>query len=97
MLSIASIGDIPNIVGALTRLESAFLSNSTIVPTIQSALYTLKDVMVQENFVSLTNTCHSQRFIHEEASLNNSWRWLYPNPVVSLSGSKPSSKPDTHV
>lgn len=69
-------GDIPFISKALNGLDSALLSNFTIAPTIQSALYYLKNAMLQETFVDSTTTYHSEQYILEEAALNYSLQQL---------------------
>lgn len=68
--------NIPSLSQALNSLDSAFLSSSAIVPTIQSALIRLNCAMREESFVNSRIVCHSNQYILEEYALHHSLHLL---------------------
>jgi hypothetical protein len=76
MMLNALTGDIPRISKALNSLDSAFSSNSTIVPSVQDALLYFKYAMSLERFLDPNTTYHSQQYLLEEAALQHSLQHL---------------------
>lgn len=76
MMSNVLVEDILSISKALNDLDSAFLLNSAIVPTIQGALHTLRNAMVHESFVDSATTYHSEQYVYQAAAINCSFEHL---------------------